>query len=112
MQMFQPYDLRRLSDPNNPYSAFFELEGGERFYVEPAFYSQLMAIEEREPTQLGYIIEEMLRLVKRNHAVVFTLDFMHPLTKADGFIYLEIRDVLGNLRLYYVNSSNRKSHDA
>jgi hypothetical protein len=75
--------------------------------VEPAFYSQLLAIEEREPSQLAYIIEEMLRLVKKNRRIVFTLDFMRPITRGiEDFIYLELRDVVGNLRLYFVNSSN------
>lgn len=112
MQLFQPYNLKRLEDKRFPFSALFELDTGDRFYVEPGFYSQLAAIEEREPTQLGYIIDEMLRLVKKNHGIVFTLDFTHPLTDVEGYIYQEIRDVLGNLKLYYVNSSNRKSRDA
>ena len=107
MQIFQPYSLKRIEDKSNAFSVLFETEDGGRFYVEPAYYSQLMAIEEREPSQLGYIIDEMLRLVKKNRRVVFTLDYMHPITRGiDDFIYLEIRDVVGNLKLYFVNSSN------
>ena len=104
--MFEPYNLKRIEDKANPYSALFETIDGHRFYVEPAFYSQLLAIEEREPAQLAYIIEEMLRLVKRNERIVFTLDFMRPITRVENYIYLEIRDVVGNLKLYFVNSSN------
>lgn len=107
MQMFEPYTLTHLEDKANPFSALFLTEDGGRFYVEPAFYSQLLAIEEREPTQLGYIIDEMLRLVKKNRRIVFTLDYMHPITRGiDDYIYLEIRDVVGNLKLYFLNSSN------
>jgi hypothetical protein len=107
MNMFHNYNLARIEDKANPFSALFETEDGGRFYVEPAFYSQLLAIEEREPRQLGYIIDEMLRLVKKNRHIVFTLDYMHPITRGiEDFIYLEIRDVVGNLKLYFVNSSN------
>ena len=106
MQIFEPYQLTRLEDKANPYSALFSTSDGDKFYVEPAFYSQLLAIEEREPAQLAYIIEEMLRLVKKNGAIVFTLDYMRPITRVEGFIFLEIHDVVGNLKLYFVNSSN------
>lgn len=107
MQVFEPYKLKRIEDKTNPFSALFETSAGHRFYVEPAFYSQLLAIEEREPTQLAYIIEEMLRLVKNNRYVVFTLDFNRPITHVDNrYIFLEIHDVVGNLKLFYVNSSN------
>ena len=107
MTIFQSYNLVRIEDKTNSFSALFETEDGGRFYVEPAFYSQLLAIEEREPRQLGYIIDEMLRLVKKNRRIVFTLDYMHPITRGiDDYIYLEIRDVVGNLKLYFVNSSN------
>ena len=107
MQIFEPFNLKRIVDEGNRFSALFETDDGARFYVEPAFYSQLLAIEEREPSQLAYIIEEMLRLVKKNRRIVFTLDFMRPITRGiEDFIYLELRDVLGNLKLYFVNSSN------
>ncbi len=109
MQMFEPYQLTRIEDKTNPFSALFMTADGGRFYVEPAFYSQLLAIEEREPNQLPYIIEEMLRLVKNNRRIVFTLDFNRPITRGiDDYIYLEIRDVVGNLKLYFVNSSNMR----
>ncbi len=112
MKIFQPFNLRRIEDKSNPFSALFETSAGGRFYIEPAFYSQLVAIEEREPDKLVYIIDEMLRLVHKNGGIVFTLDFTHPLTNVAGFIYLELRDVLGNLKLYFVNSSNRIGHNA
>ncbi len=108
MQIFEPFALKRIEDKSNPFSALLETEDGGRFYVEPAFYSQLVAIQEREPDQLATIIEEMLRLVKKNRRIVFTLDFNRPLTNVEDYIYLELPDVLGNLKLYFVNSSNMR----
>jgi hypothetical protein len=104
MDMFKPKRFKKLKDAANPYCALYELEDGSRFYIEPGFHSQLEAINERSAQQLSYIIEEIARLVKKNKAIVFTLDYAKPLTRVEGFIFLELKDVTNPLNMFFLNS--------
>ena len=58
-------DLRREVDPNNPFSALYFYESGESFYLEPAFYTQLMGFKDHFPDKYHLIINRMEELVKK-----------------------------------------------
>lgn len=92
-------------DKKNPFSDLYRLEEGELFYVEPAFYTALEGFKERHPKDYDKIIDEMIRIVKRNKKVVFTINFENPLTEAEGFIYLEITDITNPLHLFVEDKS-------
>ena len=52
------------------------------------------------------ILEEMQRVVKKNHKVVFTGNFEHPLTTvSDDFVILEIFDITDRLNIYVEDKS-------
>lgn len=97
--------LKVIEDKNNPFSTLFELESGERFYIEPAFYTQFLNFLEILPQHHDIIVNKMNELVKLNKHVVFTLDFEAPLTKVDGYAYLEITDVTDPLGIYVEDKS-------
>ena len=97
---------KRLKDPNNPFSPLFELTSGEKFYVEPAFYTQLTNFKEMYSIKdYERILDKMIELVKERKHIVFTYDFEHPLTKNDNFIYLEFKDITDLLRIYIEDKS-------
>lgn len=98
----QPVDL------NNPLSDFYKLEDGETFYIEPPFHTQLMGFKELRTKEYPQIIEEMLRVVRKNKKVVFTGNYEEPQTEADGYIYLEITDITDPL-LIFVEDKSRGS---
>lgn len=98
-------NLRKETDPNNPFCALFFLESGESFYLEPVFYTQLMGFKDHFPEKYHLIIERMIELVKKNKKIVFTGNFEHPLTEIDNFIYLEITDVTDALQIYAEDKS-------
>jgi len=106
MKLLLKKNLKMIENESSSFVKLFELEDGSRFYVEPPFYGQLEAIEEREPTWLDRLLDEMIRVVKKNRRVVFTINYHHPLTIKDDYIYLEMRDLLANLNMYFINSSN------
>ncbi len=101
-------NLKTTPDSKNPFSAFFEYEDGSSFYVEPAFYTQLMGLKARLPDAYPAIISEMEKAVRRNKKVIFTAEFESPLTRAEGYILLEITDITNRLRVY-VQDKNRGS---
>lgn len=98
-------NLKVIEDKNNPFSTLFELETGERFYMEPAFYTQFKNFLEILPQHHDIIVEKMHELVLLNKKVVFTLDFEFPLTKVEGYAYLEITDVTDPLGIYVEDKS-------
>lgn len=98
-------NLKKEVDRNNPFSDLFILDNGDSFYVEPIFYTQLEAFASLRKERFSEIPKYMLSLVQKNHHVVFTGCFDNPLTKVDGFIYLEITDVTDPLKIYVEDKS-------
>ena len=102
MSLFHHAAFVPVQDVRNTFSRCFEIDHHHRCYVEPGFMALLRAIEEREPHHMASILNEMLRIVREHHHVVFALDFNHPITRhIDGFIVLELHDVLDRLNLHF-----------
>ena len=102
---FDKYKVK--NDPKNPFCDLCKLEGGETFYIEPAFHTQLMGFYDQHRKDFPRIIEEMIRLVKKNKKVVFVGNFEFPQTELDDeeCIYLEITDVTDPLKIYAEDKS-------
>ncbi len=98
-------NLTTIIDKDNPFSTLYELSSGERFYIEPAFYTQLQGMKAHHPQSYCLIINEIEAIVKKNKKVVFTADFELPLTKKDDYIYQEIEDITNSLGLFVEDKS-------
>ena len=97
--------LRKEIDPNNPFCALYFYEGGESFYLEPVFYTQLMGFKDHFPDKYPLIIKRMEELVLKNKKIVFTASFENPLTEIDNYIFLEITDVTDALQIFAEDKS-------
>ena len=97
--------LKREIDHNNPFSALYVYESGESFYLEPAFYTQLMGFKDHFPDKFHLIIQRMEELVKKNKKIVFTANYENPLTEIDNYIFLEITDVTDSLHMFAEDKS-------
>lgn len=101
---FDKYKI--TNDPNNPFCDLYRLENGETFYIEPAFHTQLMGFYDQHKKGFPRIIEEMIRLVKKNKYIVFVGNFEFPQTIVDDkYIFLEITDVTDPLKIYAEDKS-------
>ena len=100
---FTKYNL--VLDKNNPFCNHYVLDSGEEFYVEPAFYTQLMGFKEQHKERFGEILNRIKEIVLANKKVVFTANYESPLTEAEGYIYLEITDVTDPLKIYAEDKS-------
>ncbi|MCD8203824.1 MAG: hypothetical protein LUB56_01700 [Coprobacillus sp.] len=94
-----------LEDKNNPFCTLYELPSGERFYIEPAFYTQLMGFKEFRGDDFPRIMERMMELIHKNKKVVFTGSYENPQTEVDDYIYLEIYDITDPLQIYVEDKS-------
>ena len=100
---FEQY--KQVKDENNPFSTLYELETGERFYIEPVFYTMLKGFKDHHPDKYHLIVEEIISLAEKNKKVVFTGNYDCPLTNVEGYIYLEITDVTDPLRIFVEDKS-------
>ncbi len=97
--------LMIIKDERNPFSTLYQNEDGSRFYIEPIFYTQLKEFFQHYPNYYSIILEEMQRIVRSNHLVVFTGDYESPLTDCQDAIYIEIFDVTNKLQIFVEDKS-------
>lgn len=83
----------------------FALESGEKFYIEPAFYTQLMSLKEIYPNEFPKVIAEMKRRVLEKKLVSFVYDYENPFLPVEGSIYLEITDITDPIHVFYEDKS-------
>ena len=98
-------NLNRIEDKNNPFSTLYELETGERFYIEPVFYTMFCGFKDHHPGKTGEIINAMLKVVRDNKRVVFTGNYDCPLTNVEGYVFLEINDITDPLKIFVEDKS-------
>ena len=98
-------NLKQIEDKNNPFSSLYELETGERFYIEPVFYTMLQGFKDHHPDKYSLIVEEILKVAKKNGKVVFTGNYECPLTNVEGYVYLEINDITDPLHIFVEDKS-------
>ena len=98
-------DLKEVELKETKLIKCFELSSGERFFIEPPFYTQLMSLKEIYPDDFPKVIEHMKKLAKERKYVGFVYDFENPFVHIDGFKYLEITDVTDPIHVFYEDKS-------
>ena len=83
----------------------FALPTGEKFYIEPAFYTQLMSLKEIYPNEFPKVIAEMKRRALEKKLVSFVYDYENPFLPVEGSIYLEITDITDPIKVFYEDKS-------
>ena len=83
----------------------FILPSGEKFFIEPAFYTQLMSLKEIYPNEYPKVFEEMKRQVVAKKLVSFVYDFENPFFPVDGSVYLEITDITNPIHVFFEDKS-------
>lgn len=97
--------FKQLTDTNNPFSSLYELESGERFYVEPVFYTMLQGFKDHHPDKYQIIIDAIIDAVKLNKKVVLTGNYECPLTNVEDYVFLEITDITDPLKIFVEDKS-------
>lgn len=97
--------LERFVDKKNPYTYAFKYDEDNLFYVEPVFLLKLSGIEQFASDKFDLVVEEMKRIVLKNHKVVFIGEEDEEFTQVDGAIYLTIQDVCNPIKVYVEDKS-------
>lgn len=101
---FEQYKI--IEDKANPFCTLYELDSGERFYIEPVFYTHLRGFKDLREKEFPRIIKRMIEVVKKNKKVIFTGNYEAPQTETtDDFIILEINDITDPLQIFVEDKS-------
>ena len=80
-------------------------ENGNTFYVEPAFYTQMIGLFERYPEQKDNFMSGLENIVLRNKEVAFVYDFENPFLDYGDAILREFVDVTDACKIFYEDKS-------
>lgn len=80
-------------------------DGTNSFYIEPAFYTQLLGLKERYPEDAKVVVQEMIRQVKKNKLVAFVYDFENPFLDYKQAILREFVDITDTCKIFYEDKS-------
>ena len=100
---FLKYNL--VLDKNNPFCNHYVLDSGEEFYVEPAFYTQMIGLFERYPEQKENFMSGLEKIVINNKCVAFVYDFENPFLDYGDAVLREFVDVTDSCKIFYEDKS-------
>ena len=98
-------NLEKVVDKNNPYTLCFKYDDENIFYIEPVFLLKLSGIQQFANERFMDVIEEMKRIVFKNHKVVFIGEEDEEITQVDDAIYLTIQDVCNPIHVFVEDKS-------
>ena len=75
------------------------------FYVEPAFYTQMIGLFERYPEQKENFMNQIDKIVNANKEVAFVYDFENPFLDYMDAILREFVDVTDACKIFYEDKS-------
>ena len=80
-------------------------KSGNIFYLEPAFYTQMMGLFERYPDQKENFLSELTRQIEANKEIAFVYDFENPFLDYGDAILREFTDVTDACKIFYEDKS-------
>ena len=83
----------------------YECENGNTFFVEPAFYTQMIGLFERYPEQKDNFMSGLKQIVIKNKEVAFVYDFENPFLDYKDAILREFVDVTDACKIFYEDKS-------
>ena len=90
---------------DNKFVKKFQTSEGNAFYIEPAFYTQLMGLKERYPENFAKVVDEIHRQVKANKLIAFVYDFENPFLDYGDAILREFTDITDAVKVFYEDKS-------
>lgn len=90
---------------DNKFVKKFESTEGHIFYVEPAFYTQLMGLAERYPENYEKVVEEIYKQIKQHSKIAFVYDFENPFLDYGDSVLREFTDITDSVRVFFEDKS-------
>ena len=90
---------------DNNFVKKYQTSEGNEFYIEPAFYTQLVGLQDRYPENYEVVVEELHRQIKANKKIAFVYDFENPFLDYGDFILREFTDITDAVKVFYEDKS-------
>ena len=78
---------------------------GNEFYIEPAFYTQMMGLFERYPEKKKEFINCIEEQIKKNKLIAFVYDFENPFLDYKKAVLREFTDITDACKIFYEDKS-------
>ena len=83
----------------------FLTDNSHTFFIEPAFYTQMIGLFERYPEQKENFMNQIDKIVNANKEVAFVYDFENPFLDYGEAILREFVDVTDACKIFYEDKS-------
>ena len=97
--------LKYREIPDNKFVKKYQTKTGNIFFLEPAFYTQMMGLFERYPEQKENFLNELERQIDNNKEVAFVYDFENPFLDYGNAILREFTDITDACKIFYEDKS-------
>lgn len=96
-------EYKEITD--NKFVKKFETLDNHIFYLEPAFYTQMMGLFERYPDQKEKFLKKLKELIAKYKLIAFVYDFENPFLDYDEAVLREFIDVTDACKIFYEDKS-------
>jgi len=90
---------------DNKFVKKFITKSENTFYLEPAFYTQMIGLFERYPEQKENFMSELKRQIEANKEIAFVYDFENPFLDYGNAVLREFTDVTDACKIFYEDKS-------
>ena len=90
---------------DNKFVKKFVTNDNHTFYLEPAFYTQMMGLFERYPEQKENFMNELNKQIQNNIVIAFVYDFENPFLDYKEAVLREFTDVTDACKIFYEDKS-------
>ena len=90
---------------DNKFVRKYLCKNGNTFYLEPAFYTQMIGLFERYPEQKELFMNKIDELVQNNKEIAFVYDFENPFLDYGDAVLREFVDVTDACKIFYEDKS-------
>lgn len=90
---------------DNKFVRKYLYKNGNTFYLEPAFYTQMIGLFERYPEQKEPFMNKIDELVQNNKEIAFVYDFENPFLDYGNAVLREFADVTDACKIFYEDKS-------
>ena len=90
---------------DNKFVKKFVAKNGNTFFVEPAFYTQMMGLFERYPEEKEKFLSKLDEIILNNKLIAFVYDFENPFLDYKEAVLREFVDVTNACKIFYEDKS-------
>lgn len=80
-------------------------ENGNKFFIEPAFYTQMLGLFERYPDYRNLFLKELDKQIQNNKIIAFVYDFENPFLDYKDAVLREFIDITDSCKIFYEDKS-------